>query len=109
MAVADAMVTGRMPAGKKKAGNDVLNSLGLTASQAIGELYDYLIAHKEMPSRTQPTDDSPRLQEALAHVDSFPFVSLDSDYSSMDARAARMDRLNHRYDINANDARRQAI
>ena len=40
----DAMVTGRMSADKKAAGNKVLEELGLNPSQAINMLYDRLIA-----------------------------------------------------------------
>ena len=40
----DAMVTGRMSAEKKAAGNKVLEELGLNPSQAINMLYDRLIA-----------------------------------------------------------------
>ena len=39
----DAMVTGRISAEKKAAGNAVLERAGLTASQAINLLYDRLI------------------------------------------------------------------
>lgn len=38
--MADAMFTGRMSQAKKRAGNSVLNSLGMSASQAINQLYD---------------------------------------------------------------------
>lgn len=47
--MADAMVTGRMSAQKKNAGTQVLGKLGITASQAINQLYDYLIAHGQLP------------------------------------------------------------
>ena len=40
----DVMVTGRMTAEKKAAGNRVLEQLGLNPSQAINLLYDKLIA-----------------------------------------------------------------
>lgn len=39
----DVMVTGRMPADKKKKGANVLRQEGLNASQAIGLMYDRLI------------------------------------------------------------------
>ena len=41
--MADSMVTGRMSAEKKEAGNAVLAHAGLNASQAIGLMYDRLI------------------------------------------------------------------
>ena len=43
----DVMVTGRMTAEKKAAGNRVLESLGLTSSQAINMLYERLIADED--------------------------------------------------------------
>jgi len=43
----DAMVTGRMSEEKKAAGNAVLAESGLNASQAIGLMYDRLIAEKD--------------------------------------------------------------
>ena len=45
----DAMVTVRMSQEKKDAGTRVLKSLGQTASEAINEFYDYLIAKRENP------------------------------------------------------------
>lgn len=55
--MADAMVTGRMPQAKKQAGGRVLQSLGLSASQVINQLYDYLITYERLPLtlwRTSP-------------------------------------------------------
>lgn len=45
----DAMVTARMPVGKKEAGAEVLESLGLTASQFINDMWDRLIAERANP------------------------------------------------------------
>lgn len=45
----DAMVTARMIASKKISGNQVFEKLGLTPSQAINQLYDYVIAEKKLP------------------------------------------------------------
>lgn len=98
MPTMDAMVTGRMPAGKKEMGNGILKGLGMTASQAINELYDYLIAHGQMPCGAATQAKSPKLlEEAAAHVDSFPFVQLDGEYATMTAREARMERLSRRH------------
>lgn len=41
--MSDSMVTGRMPAEKKEAGNAILERAGLNASQAINLLYSRLI------------------------------------------------------------------
>jgi len=45
----DAMVTSRMPASKKKQGNEVIAALGTTPSRLIGELYDYIIREERLP------------------------------------------------------------
>ncbi len=44
----DAMVTGRMSAEKKAAGNAVLEKAGFNASQAINALYDRLVETKSV-------------------------------------------------------------
>lgn len=54
--MADVMVTGRMSQAKKAAGNKVLQSLGLNASQVINQLYDYLIAKNATPFDTTQTE-----------------------------------------------------
>ena len=43
----DAMVTGRMSAEKKAAGNSVLEKNGMNASQAVNLLYDRLAAEQD--------------------------------------------------------------
>ena len=45
----DVMVTGRMRAEKKRAGNLVLERAGVSTSAAIGLLYDYIIENQQMP------------------------------------------------------------
>lgn len=49
MGSAEAMVTARMSREKKKLGNSVLSDLGMNASSAINQLYDYLIEQQCMP------------------------------------------------------------
>lgn len=72
--MADAMVTGRMSQAKKRAGNSVLSSLGISASQAINQLYDYLIAQNTTPfeSTSAKPADNTQLHEAHAFVQSVP-------------------------------------
>ena len=68
----DAMVTARMPQGKKEAGVEVLRSLGTTSSTVINELFDYLIARRELPFGTpagERQDRDARIREALQLVD----------------------------------------
>ena len=96
----DAMVTARMPAGKKEAGARVLKELGLTASQAINMLWDELISTGKMPGSAESRADetrSARLAKSIAAVDSFPFVELAPDLASMTIKEARAARLEEKY------------
>lgn len=65
--MADAMVTGRMSAAKKEAGNRVLKSLGLSASQAINQLYDRLIEDQQLPFAQTPKKQPTEAQRKEAH------------------------------------------
>lgn len=68
----DAMVTARMPEGKKEAGGAVLKSLNTSASGAINQLYDYLIAHRALPFEADAAKAVPlekRIREATDLVD----------------------------------------
>ena len=90
-----AMVTARMQQTKKESGNRILESLGSNASQAINELYDYLIAHKSLPweSTAQPSTISPeRLRDALAWADSLQ-IDLSPEFAAMSTKDARRHRL----------------
>lgn len=93
--MADAMVVARMSAAKKKAAARVLESLGSNASQAINELYDYLIAEKQLPWQEGPlksTASTKKLAEALKWVDALS-VSIPPKYASMSIKDARRKRL----------------
>ena len=72
--MADAMVTGRMPQAKKQAGGRVLQSLGLSASQVINQLYDYLITYDASPFDAMANEPakSVQLEEALTFARSLP-------------------------------------
>ena len=50
----DAMVTGRMSPEKKEEGNRILASLGSNPSQAINQLYDFVIAKRALPFADKP-------------------------------------------------------
>ena len=65
----DVMVTGRMAAEKKAAGNRVLERLGMNSSQAINLLYDKLIA--EGDAAFLGVGAGPLSREALADAYSF--------------------------------------
>ena len=101
MPTTDSMVTARMSAQKKAAGARVLADAGLTASQALNRLYDYLISFGTMPPELmqQPGESQSRpdrgelLKAAVDQVDAIPRVELDAEWASMSAREARGRRL----------------
>lgn len=71
----DAMVTARMSAEKKEAGNRMLEQLGTNASQAVNRLYDYVLEKKQLPfpeqhERRKHTQEE--IAQAIAWVDSIP-------------------------------------
>ena len=73
--MSDAMVTARMSAEKKEAGNRVLEQLGTNASQAVNRLNDYVLEKKELPfpeqqERRKYTQEE--IARAIAWVDSIP-------------------------------------
>lgn len=73
--MADAMVTARMSAEKKEAGNRMLEQLGTNASQAVNRLYDYVLEKKQLPfpeqqGRWKYTQEE--IAQAIAWVDSIP-------------------------------------
>ncbi len=70
----DAMVTGRMSQAKKQAGTRVLQSLGMSASQAINQLYDFLISRETTPFKdaAETPASGAQLNEALTFVRSIP-------------------------------------
>lgn len=91
--MADVMVTARMTQAKKREGNNILKELGLSASQAINEFYDYLISHKETPFEEQQTEVEAKraaLKQALAFVESVP---RSSRFSTMTDDEIKRERL----------------
>ena len=73
--MADAMVTARMSAEKKEAGNRMLEQVGTNASQAVNRLYDYVLEKKQLPvpeqqGRRKYTQEE--IAQAIAWVDSIP-------------------------------------
>ncbi|NJE80712.1 RelB/DinJ family addiction module antitoxin [Olsenella sp. SW781] len=89
----DAMVTGRMSQAKKELGNQVLRELGTNASQAINELYDYVISRRALPFSASGEAREARLRAAVAAVDAVTRVELDERFAAMDVRQARAERL----------------
>lgn len=92
--MADSMVTGRMPQQKKNAGNAILQSCGLNASQAIGLMYERLLEDRnadfllKQPSQSR----SARFASAASFVDSLSSKRA-SRFDSMTDAEIRRDRL----------------
>ena len=96
----DAMVTARMPQGKKDAGVQVLKELGYTASQIINELFDLLISTRKVPFATQGQQEKTAEQlyaEAEAWADSFPHFELDDEWKNLSIKEIRAMRIADRY------------
>lgn len=92
---AEVMVTGRMTASKKEEGNRILASLGVSASQAINQLYDYIIANRALPFQKEeavPRTHTPEeIAEAVAWVNSLAVPRNDlSDLSLKEIKALRL-------------------
>ena len=92
--MADAMVTARMPQSKKDAGNKILRELGLNASLAVNELYDYILETHTWPLAAKKTNEINALQlaDALAFVDNIARVPKDS-FIDIDYDQAKRQRL----------------
>ncbi len=89
----DAMVTARMPQGKKDAATDVLRELGTSHSQFINDAYDYIIKNRRLPL----SDDSKQWSEqeirtALAFIDSIPVRSA-NEYANMSTEEIKRERM----------------
>jgi len=70
----DAMVTARMPQGKKEAGNTILSELGTNPSQFINDSYDYVIQTRQLPFKDKRVNRTQKeIQAAAAFTDSIPF------------------------------------
>lgn len=90
----DVMVTARMPAGKKDAGNSVLAQMGVTPSRAINQLYDYLIERGSLPfGQADEHDRAQLLSEAVAWTEELSQAGVDPRFFSMDDDAIRRERL----------------
>lgn len=91
----DTMVTARMAKGKKDAGSEVLKSLGITASQAINEFYDYLIEQRGLPQMSAAPSartDSVKISEAMHWLDDISLHSTNR-FASMSDEDIRRERL----------------
>lgn len=71
-----------------------MHELGMSASQAINQLYDYLIAERSVPfGNGDGVPDAEDMAAAYAFVDDLPKVALEKKYEDMDAKDARRERL----------------
>lgn len=93
--MADVMVTGRMAKAKKDAGNKVLESLGSNASQAINQLYDYLIEEHRLPfdSGSKTDFSADQIKDAIAFIDNIPLKNAFSSMSDKDIKAKKLKSL----------------
>ena len=93
--MADVMGTGRMSKAKKEAGNRVLHSMGISASQAINQLYDYLIEEKELPFRRKRSSRRTKAQvrKAASFIDSIPVTNAFSSMTDEEIRQHKVKTL----------------
>ena len=97
----DAMVTARMSAQKKETGAKLLKSLGISASEAINQLYDYIIKTERLPfdlpeDSTLTTEE--RLAQAVKRINDIPKVSVSKEFSVLSDNEIRLARL-HKKDL----------
>lgn len=89
----EAMVTARMAAGKKNAGNAILKDAGMNASQAINMLYSKLIEDKDASILKGAQEADPtKWKVAASFVDSLVSPHA-SKFDAMTDAEIRMDRL----------------
>lgn len=93
--MADVMVTGRMSKAKKEAGNRILRSMGISASQAINQLYDYLIEEKELPfsQKRSPRRTKAQAKKAASFIDSIPVMNAFSSMTDEEIRQRKIKML----------------
>lgn len=96
--MSDVMVTARMSPEKKEAANRVFEQLGTNASRAINDLYDYVIAKRELPTEEENirsfTQDE--IVRAKIFVESLCRPPEKSRYAEMGLKEAKAERLKKR-------------
>ena len=92
----DAMVTARMSTQKKETGAKLLKSLDISASEAINQLYDYIIKTGRLPFDL-PEDGTltteKRLAQAVKRVNDIPKVPVSKEFSMLSDNEIRLARL----------------
>lgn len=94
--MADAMVTARMSAEKKEAGNRMLEQLGTNASQAVNRLYDYVLEKKQLPfpeqqERRRYTQEE--IAQAIAWVNGIKMPDVSGRFDNMTLKEVKRERL----------------
>jgi addiction module RelB/DinJ family antitoxin len=88
----DAMVTARMPEGKKEVGNAILARLGLNASAAINSFYDYIIAHQSLPFNDADALSKEEIAACIMQIDAIPLAA-NNRFATMTDDEIRRERL----------------
>ncbi len=91
----DAVVTARVPQEKKDSATRILRDLGMTPSQAINRLFDYVIANKEVPFESKRRHSPEEIADMLAFIDSLSSPTP----STMTDDEIREARLSEKYSI----------
>ncbi len=93
--MADAMVTGRMSSAKKRAGNRVLAALGISASQAINQLYDHLIEEGSLPfsGKQVRSITAQERAEARSFVRSIPKKNRFSSLTDAEIKRSKLEKI----------------
>lgn len=102
--MADAMISARMSAEKKEAGNRILESLGTNASQAVNDLYDFVIRNKQLPFAPKQElglhkYTKEQIAEAVRAVDSLVTHDVDSRFANMSLKDIKRMRLEEKYGL----------
>lgn len=93
--MSDAMVTARMSSTKKEAGNKILEKIGTNASQAVNDLYDYVLENGVLPWQKgvlRRTVGKEELAGAMKWVEGLQ-VDVSPEVSGMSIKDAKRARL----------------
>ena len=90
------MVTGRMSAQKKDAGNQVLKRFGLNASQAINLMYERLVREKNPRFLGKDVPQGPEAWQSAARFIDELATAQPSKFDSMSRAEIKTHRLHNR-------------
>lgn len=86
------MVTGRMSAEKKAAGNAVLEKSGMNASQLVNAVYDRMIEEQSVDF-LQQREVAPWEWESAARLIDSIYIPIDSRFDNMTRKQIKAERL----------------